>query len=73
MVPVSLGWPPPWAWKIVEGVVRMKASFPVVVVVDVHQRWRLVKIQQMRGESTASRPRKHHQSLDHTLIGYMHE
>jgi hypothetical protein len=23
MVPVSEGWPPPWAWKIVDGVVRM--------------------------------------------------
>ena len=22
IVPVSEGWPPPWAWKIVEGVVR---------------------------------------------------
>ena len=24
IVPVSDGWPPPWAWKIVDGVVRMK-------------------------------------------------
>ena len=23
MVPVSVGWPPPWAWKIVEGVHRI--------------------------------------------------
>ena len=23
MVPVSLGWPPPWGWKIVEAVVTM--------------------------------------------------
>ena len=23
MVPLSDGWPPPWAWKIVEGVVSM--------------------------------------------------
>lgn len=23
MVPMSLGWPPPWAWKIVLGVLRM--------------------------------------------------
>jgi hypothetical protein len=23
IVPVSDGWPPPWAWKIVEGVVIM--------------------------------------------------
>jgi len=23
IVPVSDGWPPPWAWKIVEGVVMM--------------------------------------------------